>query len=285
MAAKDNFFYPKKTLKIRGKVAELSEPWIMGIINLTPDSFFDGGRLTTEKDILDKAALHIEQGAKILDLGAYSSRPNAKDISAEEEMSRLMAPLKAIKKAFPEVYISVDTFRAGVATAAVDEGADMINDISGGMADEKMLQEVANQKVPYIMMHMRGTPQNMQSLTKYEDLLLEMETFFEHQIDKLHELGHNDIIIDPGIGFAKTIHQNYEILKNLDYFNVLKHPLLIGVSRKSFIYKTLGNDPGDSLNGTTVLNTVALLKGASILRVHDVKEAKEVVELIKKIDH
>lgn len=263
---------------------ELSEPWIMGIINLTPDSFFDGGQLTTDEEILDKAAAHLSHGAKILDLGAYSSRPQAEDISVDEEINRLIHPLKLIRQKFPEVYLSVDTFRADVAQTAIDEGADMINDISGGFADENMLKTIAENSVPYIMMHMRGTPQNMQSLTQYEDLLLEIVTYFENQIDRFHEAGHNDIIIDPGIGFAKTIGQNYEILKNLDYFNVLKHPLLIGLSRKSFIYKTLGNNPGDSLNGTTVLHTAALLKGASILRVHDVKEAKEVVELIKKFN-
>lgn len=282
MAAKDNFFSPKKTLKIRGKVVEFSEPWVMGIINLTPDSFYDGGKLASEKLVMEKAKTFVNQGAKVLDLGACSTRPNATNIDEEEEKGRLLGSLRSIRKAFPEVIISVDTFRSEIARIAVDEGADMINDISGGCADEKMVETIAALHVPYILMHSRGNPQTMQLLTQYENLLLDIVRFLEVQIKKLNDAGHNDIVVDPGIGFAKTIDQNYEILKNLEYFKVLKHPLLVGVSRKSFIYKTLGIDPEDALNGTTVCNAVALVKNATILRVHDVKEAVETVELIKK---
>lgn len=284
MAAKDKFFYPKKTLKIRGKVVELSEPWVMGIINLTPDSFYDGGRLASEKLILEKAKTFVDQGAQILDLGAYSTRPHAKAVSEDEEADRLLSPMQKIRDAFPDVVISVDTFRSGIAQIAVEHGADMVNDVSGGCADEKMVETIAALGVPYVLMHSRGNPETMQTLTEYDNLLLDILKFIESQIRKFNLAGHNDIIVDPGIGFAKTIGQNYEILKNLEYFKALKHPLLVGVSRKSFIYKTLGITPGEALNGTTVLNSVALLKGASILRVHDVKEAREAVELIKRLN-
>ena len=285
MAAKDNFFSIKKTLKIRGKVLDLTVPKVMGIINLTPDSFFVKSRFLDEKSVLNYTETIINEGADILDLGAYSSRPGASDISIEEEWERLKKGLVPIKNKFPESIVSIDTFRSEIARRAVSEGADIINDISGGEADKLMFETVAKAKVPYVLMHMRGTPRDMTQLTDYENLLLDILKYFEIRIQKLYQLGHNDIILDPGIGFSKTMDQNYEILKNLDYFKVLKHPQLIGVSRKSFIYKKLGLNADEALNGTTILHTIALQKGVSIIRVHDVKAASEVVKLINLISH
>ncbi len=285
MAAKDNFFYPKKTLKIRGKVVDLSTPKIMGIVNLTPDSFYAGSRITAEKELIKHVEKLIDEGADIIDLGAFSTRPGFENISEAEEWQRLANGLELIRSKFPRVWISIDTFRSGIARRSIDLGADIINDISGGMGDSEMFNVIADLGVPYVLMHVSDSPELMHSKTGYGNLIKEMAYFFDNQLNRLKSLGHNDTIIDPGIGFSKTIVQNYEILKNLDYFKVFNAPILVGVSRKSLIYKTLRISPDEALNGTTVLNTVAVLKGASILRVHDPKEAREVVELTKQVPH
>jgi len=285
LAAKDTLFYTKNTLRIRGKLVELDRPKVMGIINLTPDSFFDGGRLRTDKAVAMQAEKLVNEGADFIDIGGYSSRPGAEDIPIDEEKMRVEQGLRIMQKQFPDSYISVDTFRSSIAGFALEHGADMINDISGGSIDDEMYETVARYKAPYIMMHMKGTPQTMKTRAKYDDLLSDIMDFFVKRIKRGQELGLGDIIIDPGIGFAKTIAQNYEILKNLDYFKVLNLPLLVGVSRKSLIYKTLNTTPDNALNGTTVLHTLSLLKGANILRVHDVQEAKETIEIINQLQH
>lgn len=283
MAAKDTFFYTKNTLNIKGKLFDLGTPKVMGVLNLTPDSFYDGGRLKSDKDILSKAEQMLDEGVNFLDLGGYSSRPGADHISEEEEQKRVLQGLSVVKKKFAQAIVSVDTFRSGIAEKVLEEGADIINDISGGELDKEMYDVISKFKVPYIMMHMRGTPQNMKNQTKYDDLINEILIFFVKKIEELRKRGVNDIILDPGIGFAKSITQNYELLKKLDYFKVFNLPILVGVSRKSFIYKTLGITPDNALNGTTALNTVSLLNGASILRVHDVKEANETIKLLKQL--
>ncbi|UII33311.1 dihydropteroate synthase [Fulvivirga ulvae] len=277
--AKDTVFSGKKTLNIGGNVVSLQSPLVMGILNTTPDSFFDGGRYTHEETILARAAAMADQGVDIIDIGGYSSRPGADDIPEEEELKRVIPHIKNIKKAFPDVYLSIDTFRAAVAEQSIEAGADIINDISGGELDKRMYDVVTDTQVPYILMHMRGTPKTMTKNTAYDSLLIEILDFFEKKVSELHSRGVKDIVVDPGFGFAKTMDQNYVLLKNLKYFKVLGLPLLAGVSRKSFIYKKLGIAPSEALNGTTVLNTIALLNGAQILRVHDVKEAVETVKL------
>lgn len=250
----------------------------MGILNVTPDSFYDGGRFTNEEGFLNQAEKMITEGADIIDIGAYSSRPGAKDIPVKEELERMIKAVRAIQKNFPEIALSIDTFRAEVAKAAVDEGASMINDISGGQ-DENMFEVAALLKVPYVLMHMRGTPQTMTQLTQYANLLKDIVDYFHVRVAKLHRLGVKDIIIDPGFGFAKTIEQNFELLAKLHYFKILEKPLLAGLSRKSFLWKTLKTNPEGALNGTISANTIALLQGASILRVHDVKEAVDCIRL------
>jgi dihydropteroate synthase len=279
--AKDTVFYIKKTLNLSGNITTLDEPVVMGILNVTPDSFFDGGRYTTESEILSQAGKMLNEGADILDVGGYSSRPAAEDISEEEELKRAIFAIKIIRKSFPQAIISVDTFRAKVAKAAVGEGASIINDISGGSLDPLMFDTVKSLKVPYILMHMKGSPQTMKSLATYSDMLGEMLAYFLEKITELRHHGVADIIIDPGFGFAKSIDQNYELLKKLEYFKVLNLPICVGLSRKSMIHKRLGIQPEDSLNGSVVLNTLALTKGANILRVHDVKETKEAIKLYK----
>lgn len=255
----------------------------MGILNITPDSFFEGSRFTTEKEILTQTEKMLSEGAEVIDVGGYSSRPGAVDISVDEETSRVVTAVKAIIKRFPATIISVDTFRAEVAQKAVQEGASIINDISAGELDKNMFETVARLNVPYIIMHMRGTPQTMKSLTEYDNLIREIMDYFMDKISRLTKLGVKDIVIDPGFGFAKTIDQNFELLNNLDYFKILNKPILAGLSRKSMIWKTLGTSADDALNGTTALNMTALLKGAGILRVHDVKQAVEVVKLYAKL--
>jgi dihydropteroate synthase len=281
LESKDKVFSLKKTLNLKGNLVELSTPLVMGIINVTPDSFFDGGFYVDEKKLLERVINLYKQGASIIDIGGYSSRPGASHISEEEEIKRVVNGINIVLKELPEAYISVDTFRSGVAKAAVEAGACMVNDISGGSLDEEMFKTVAKLGVPYVLMHMKGTPQNMKEFSTYENLLLEIIDYLQKKISILNNLGVKDIIIDPGFGFAKTIDQNYELLKNLNYFKALNKPLLIGLSRKSMIYKKLGVGPEDALNGTTVLNTIALLQGASILRVHDIKEAVEAIKLLK----
>lgn len=283
MKAKDKIFQVKKTLNLRGNLVSLDTPAVMGILNITPDSFYSLGRQNTEKEILSTAENMLAEGALILDIGGYSSRPNAEDISTEIETDRISKALALIVKEFPEAYISIDTFRSSVAKVAIDQGACIINDISGGTLDTNMFETVAKLNVPYIMMHMKGTPQNMAQQTDYKNLLKEVILFFSERVEKLRILGVKDIILDPGFGFAKTAKQSYEILQNLDYFKGLRLPLLAGLSRKSMIYKTLGISAEEALNGTTALNMAALINGASILRVHDVKAAVETVKLYKSI--
>ena len=282
--AKDTFFQIKTSLNVGGKILDLSAPKVMGILNITPDSFFEGSRTQSEKEILTQAEKMLTEGADILDLGAYSSRPGATDISVEEEKQRLIPAVKLIVKHFPEAVISVDTFRASIAKKAIESGAHIINDISGGNLDQEMFKIVGKLGVPYILMHMKGTPQTMKDLTDYVDLCSEIKLYFSEKIAQLKQAGVKDIVLDLGFGFAKNIKQNFELLKQLADFRTLGFPILAGLSRKSMIYKTLDIDANKALNGTTVLNTIALLNGASILRVHDVKEAKEAILLINKIN-
>ena len=260
---------------------DLQIPRIMGILNITPDSFFSGSRKETEKDILEMAAKMLEQGADMLDIGGYSSRPDAENIQPEEEWRRVEKAIKLIIKHYPEAVISIDTFRAEVARKAVNEGAAIINDISGGELDPQMFETVAGLKVPYILMHMRGTPANMKTLNQYDHILHDIFDYFALKLNQLRDLGVNDIVADPGFGFAKNIQQNYELLQNMNYFRALGVPVLAGLSRKSLIYKKLHIKPEEALNGSTVLNTISLMKGASLLRVHDVKEAAEAIKLYK----
>ncbi|WP_291720337.1 dihydropteroate synthase [Bernardetia sp.] len=252
----------------------------MGILNATPDSFYEGSRTTTDRDVLQKASQMLEEGATILDIGGYSTRPDADTISIEEEINRVVPTIESIKKEFPKSVISIDTFRSEVARAAVEAGADLINDVSGGNLDKKMFETVATLKVPYILMHMRGTPQTMKTLTNYENIIADIMTYFQERIIKLKSLGVNDIILDLGFGFAKTIEQNYFLLKNLSVFENLDLPILVGISRKSMIYKRLDIPVSEALNGTTILNTIALQNGAKILRVHDVKEAMQTIKIL-----
>lgn len=275
-------FSSNKTLNLRGGLFDLNTPKVMGILNVTPDSFYDGGRYTDDQSILVQVEKMQRDGADMIDVGGYSTRPGAKEISVGEELSRVVNAIRIIIKAFPESILSVDTFRSSIAKAAVLEGACMINDISGGEMDEKMFDTVASLQVPFVLMHMRGTPQSMSRLSEYDNLLKDIVDYFHKKINRLLELGVNDIIIDPGFGFAKTVEQNFELLKNLNYLKILGKPILAGLSRKSTIWRTLETSPEESLNGTTVLNTVALLNGANLLRVHDVREA---VECIRLIDH
>ena len=255
----------------------------MGILNVTPNSFYDGGKYSLEADVLSQVGKMLDEGATFIDIGAYSSKPNAEFVSEEEEANRLVPIIQLIMSHFPDALLSIDTFRSKIASIGIENGAALINDISAGSLDEKMLEVIAKYNVPYIMMHMRGTPQTMQSLTNYENIVKEMLLYFSEKGNKARSHGINDLIIDPGFGFAKTLEQNYEVLQNLELFQMLELPLLVGVSRKSMVYKPLGLTANEALNGTTVLNTIALTKGAQILRVHDVKEAVECVTLHNKI--
>ena len=267
-------------INVRGKLMDLSEPQVMGILNVTPDSFYAASRTETEVAIRERVRQIVYEGGTMIDVGAYSSRPGADDVSTAEEMERLRRGMKVVREEAPEMPVSIDTFRADVAKMAVEElGADIINDISGGELDPEMFPTVAKLGVPYILMHMKGTPQTMQAAPHYDDLMKEVMLYFAEKIQKLRDLGQKDIILDPGYGFAKTLAHNYELLKHQDMLQVFELPILVGFSRKSMIYKLLNCTPAEALNGTTVLNTIALTKGASILRVHDVKEAKEVVKL------
>ena len=271
-------------INANGKLMDLSEPQVMGILNVTPDSFYAGSRAETERDITQRIHQIVNEGASIIDIGAYSSRPNAQHISAEEEMSRLRTGLELIRKHYPEAIVSVDTFRADIARMCVEEyGVAIINDISAGNMDEQMFPTIARLGVPYIIMHMKGTPQNMQENPHYDHFLKEIFYYFSEKVQKLRDLGAKDIIIDPGFGFGKTIEHNYELMNHLEEFHLFELPILVGISRKSMIYKLLGSNPEEALNGTTALNTIALTKGAHILRVHDVKEAVECVKIVQKM--
>lgn len=279
----DKLFPQKYTLRIKGRLITLEKPKIMGILNLTPDSFYIGSRVNTSEAILSKARQMIGDGADFLDLGGYSSRPNAVDISIQEEIDRVIPAIEVIRTEFPEILLSVDTFRSNVAKEAILAGADMVNDISAGNLDEEMLPLISSLQVPYIAMHMKGNPQTMQSLSHYSDILGEILYYFAEKVDLFRKLGIKDVIVDPGFGFAKTIEQNFFLLKNLRSFEVFGLPLLAGLSRKSLIYKTLQITAPEALNGTTALNMVALIQGANLLRVHDVKEAKETVKLFEQL--
>lgn len=274
-----------KTINIKGSLLELNTPIVMGILNVTPDSFYEGSRKESEEQIIARVDQIIEEGGKIVDIGAQSSNPKAELLSSGTEIERLKFALGVINKHFPDIILSVDTFYADVARFAVEEhGVAIINDISGGQIDAAMFDMVAKLNVPYILMHMRGTPQTMQQLTDYNNFIQEVFYYFSKKVSKLNYLGVNDIIIDPGFGFSKTVEQNYELMASLKGFSVFDLPLLVGISRKSMIYKLFGSTPTESLNGTTVLNTFALQNGANILRVHDVKEAVEAVKIIETLD-
>ena len=282
-AGQNTAFSTNKTLNIHGRLLDLSVPRVMGVLNVTPDSFYNGSRFTTESEILNQTEKMLSEGATFIDVGGYSSRPGAADITEKEEIERAVQAVKFIIKKFPDAILSIDTFRAEVARQAVSEGASMINDISGGENKSNMFSTVAALKVPYVIMHMRGTPQTMNTLTGYENLIHEITNYFHQRICLLETLGVKDIIVDPGFGFAKTIEQNFQLLKQLDYFKILGKPILAGISRKSMIWKTLEAQPADALNGTTALNMAALMKGSSILRVHDVKEAVEATKLYTNV--
>ena len=271
------------TINCNSRLIDLNLPKVMGILNVTPNSFYDGGKHNEINSIMHQVDKMLSEGADFIDIGAYSSKPNAEFVSEEEEIKRLVPIIKELVDHFPSIVLSVDTFRANVAKVAVEHGAGIINDISAGLLDEKMLETVADLKVPYIMMHMRGNPQTMQTLTNYEDIVKEMIFYFSERIQKARSFGISDIVIDPGFGFAKTLEQNYEVLHKMELFSMLELPLLAGISRKSMIYKVLENSPQEALNGTSVLNTIALQKGAKILRVHDVKEAVECIKLVSKL--
>ncbi|ALM50385.1 dihydropteroate synthase [Flavobacterium psychrophilum] len=270
-------------INCKGTLVDLSVPRIMGILNCTPDSFFDGGSYKNESDFLKQAEKLLSDGADFIDIGAYSSKPNADFVSEEEEVARMVPVVELVLKHFPDTLISVDTFRAAIAKAAVESGAAIVNDIAAGMLDDKMLETVGKLKVPYIMMHMRGTPQTMVNLTQYDDIVQEMLQYFGERIDAARHFAIDDIIVDPGFGFAKTLAQNYEVLNKMELFQMTGLPILAGMSRKSMIYKLLGTTPQEALNGTTVLNTLALSKGATLLRVHDVKEAVETVKIYNQL--
>ncbi len=281
--AKDTFLNRKVTLNSKGKLIDLSSPAVMAILNITPDSFYSKSRISNIDEARIATEKFINEGAKFIDIGAYSSRPGAVNISEDEELQRLIPVVEAIASEFPETLISIDTFRAKVAEEGIMAGAHIINDIAAGNLDEEMFNTVAKLKVPYIMMHMKGTPQQMQENPSYENVTLEVLNYFTEKITTLKKLGVNDIIIDPGFGFAKTITHNYQLLQEMEVLNTFELPILVGFSRKSMITKVVNNKSNDALNGTSILNTTALLKGASILRVHDVKEALECINLIERV--
>lgn len=269
------------TINCRGRLLDVSHPVIMGILNVTPDSFFDGGQYLSDSAILDRAQKLLDEGASIIDIGGYSSRPGAADVPVEEETDRVCRAISAIMTRFPEAVLSVDTFRSAVARTAIETGASIINDISAGHLDPDMLQTVAGLQVPYVMMHMRGTPSTMASMTDYDDVTVNVLRYFSERIAAARSLGINDLILDPGFGFAKTLEQNYELLRHLDVFRNTGLPVLAGVSRKSMIYKPLGIKAESAMNGTTALHMAALERGASILRVHDVAAAAECIALFR----
>ena len=272
-----------KTINCKGNLIDLSTPKVMGVINLTPDSFYDGGKLTSEKEILLQANKMLQEGATFLDLGAYSSRPGAQFVSEKEEIHRLLPVIKILLNEFPETLLSIDTFRSNVANESIYAGASLINDISAGTLDDHMFKIIAQHQVPYAMMHMRGTPETMMQNTDYTNLTKEVIYYFSERIAKARSFGINDLIVDPGFGFSKTLDQNYELFNDLELFRHLNVPLLIGISRKSMIQKKIKTTAADSLNGTTALHAIAIQKGVSILRVHDAKEAFETINLLQNL--
>lgn len=271
------------TINCNGKLIDLNTPRIMGILNLTPDSFFDGGRYQIEEEILKQVEIMLSEGATFIDLGGYSSRPGAKNVNAEDERSRVLPALELILKNFENILVSIDTFRSEIALECIETGACMVNDISAGSMDAKMFETVARLQVPYIIMHMQGTPQDMQEHTTYKNLVKDIIYYFSEKVFELRALGLNDIIIDPGYGFSKTLDQNYEILGCSELLKNLELPILTGVSRKSMLYKVLECGPEDALNATTAAHSIALIKGTNILRVHDVKEASETIRIMEQI--
>ena len=272
------------TLSIHGQLLSLHEPQVMGILNITPDSFYSGSRTEAEDDICRRLHQLMDEGADMIDVGAYSTRPGADDVSEEEEMERLRRGLRVVRREFPDVPVSVDTFRASVARMAVEEeGADIVNDISGGDMDRQMFRTVARLHVPYVLMHMQGVPRSMQQAPHYDNVRREVMVHLAERVDLLHQMGVADVVVDPGFGFGKTLDHNYELMEHLEDFHELGCPLLVGISRKSMIYKRVGGTPQTALNGTTVLNTVALLKGAHILRVHDVAPVVEAKKMYLKL--
>ncbi|SOS56463.1 Dihydropteroate synthase [Tenacibaculum finnmarkense] len=279
----EDLYLMMMTINCKGNLIDFTIPKVMGILNVTPDSFFDGGKYKDEQAILSQTAKMLADGATFIDVGAYSSKPGAKQVSEVEELARIIPVIKLLVRTFPEIIISVDTFRSEVAKQSVQAGAALINDISGGVLDAKMFETVAKLQVPYIMMHMQGTPQNMQLNPVYTDIVKEVILFFATQLAKLRALKVNDVIIDVGFGFGKTTAHNYELLQKLSLFESLEVPILTGISRKSMLYKLLDILPADALNATTVANTIALLNGTNILRVHDVKQAVEAVKIVKQV--
>lgn len=273
------------TINCKGTLVDLVTPKVMGILNITPDSFFDGGKYKNEHDILHQTEKMLTEGATFIDVGAYSSRPGATHISEEEELQRIIPVINLLIKNFPGIIISVDTFRSNIAKETIQAGAAIVNDISGGKIDTNMFETVAQLQVPYILMHMLGTPQNMQKNPVYKNVTQEITSFFAAQITQLHQLKLNDVIIDMGFGFGKTVAHNFEILKNLNFFKNLEAPILAGISRKSMLYKTLDINAQEALNATTSANTIALMNGANILRVHDVKEAVEAVKIVQQVSN
>ena len=278
----DFLYYNYMTINCKGKLIDLTSPKVMGIINVTPNSFYDGGKYKTTTDVLNNTEVMLTAGATFIDIGGYSSKPGAEIINEKEEISRVLPIVKEIIKEFPQALLSIDTFRSAVAEQCIEAGAAIINDISAGKFDSKILEIVAAAQVPYVMMHMKGTPQTMQGLAQYENILKEILFYFSERIAMARSYGINDIIVDPGFGFAKNIEQNYELMQKLQLLQILDLTLLIGVSRKSMVYKPLNSDATQALNGTTALHTIALSKGANILRVHDVKEAMECITLFNK---
>lgn len=271
------------TINCKGTLIDFTKPKVMGVLNLTPDSFYDGGRYKDEASILKQTEKMLNEGAAFIDLGAYSSRPNASDIAEEEELRRILPVVDLLLNNFPDIYLSIDTFRSKVARSCLENGAAIINDISAGNLDPKMMATISEFKVPYIMMHMKGNPQNMAQKATYNKLLQDVLYYLSEKVALAKSFGINDIILDPGFGFSKNTFQNFSLLQHLHLFKTFGLPLLVGLSRKSMIYKTLGNRASEALNGTTVLNTYALTKGANILRVHDVKEAVECIELLEAL--
>lgn len=273
------------TINCKGKLIDLSTPKVMGILNVTPDSFYDGGQYKDEQSILNQVETMLNEGATFIDIGGYSSRPGADDVSATEELNRVIPVVELILKHYPETLISIDTFRSEVAKKSIEAGAAIVNDISAGHLDDNMITTIGQLGVPYIMMHMKGNPKTMQQQTDYDDLIKDINSYFAERIAKAHAAKINDIIIDPGFGFAKTTEQNYELLNNMELLQIVDKPILAGVSRKSMIYKTLNTTSENALNGTTALHMVALQKDAKILRVHDVKEAMECITLFNQLKH
>ena len=275
-----------QTLNIKGNLLDLSTPLVMGIVNITPDSFYKGSRKQLEKDVAERVQQIIDQGGTVIDIGGQSTAPSSTLLTAKEELERIEPSLSLIQREFPDAIISIDTFYSEVAKTAVEKyGVAIINDISGGQIDENMFETVAKLNVPYILMHMRGTPQTMQQFTEYDNLIEDIIYYFSEKIAHLNQLGVNDIIVDPGFGFSKTLDQNFKLMAHLKYFHIFDTPLLVGISRKSMAYKSLGTNAEESLNATTILNTYALQSGASILRVHDVQEAVECVKLTTKLNN